>query len=192
MSPEGRRGVRRARKLGVEVVRDSGGDQVPAFCEMLPSSFDRRAERTGEPKWPARHRGTRRDPRHKCALLSGLLGDGFRLYVACHEGRPAAAILVLVGAGAHYARGVMDAAVGGKTNAADLLHWTAVQDAWRDGCRVYHMGESAPGSSPARCKQKLGARLVPYAEYAFERLPVTRADRRLSRVAKPVMGIVDA
>ena len=92
MSSQGRRGVRRARKLGVEVERDRDGELLPVFHEMLLASFDRWARRQGEPRWLARYRGVRRDPLEKFMILADRLGDSFRLYIARHEGRPAAAV----------------------------------------------------------------------------------------------------
>ncbi|NQV07409.1 GNAT family N-acetyltransferase [bacterium] len=189
---QGRRGVRRARKLGVEVRRDTDGDLLPVFYDMLLQSFDRWAERQSEPRWLARYRGKRRDPLEKFAMLSERLGDAFGLYVAFHEDRPAAAVLVLMGANAHYTRGVMDVEVGGTTNANDLLHWTAIEDACASGCLTYHMGESSEGSSLARYKQKMGATPVPYAEYIVERMPLTRMDAALRGTVKRMIGFKDA
>jgi hypothetical protein len=190
-SSSGRRGVRRAEKLGVEVERVAPSDSLPIFYDMLLQSFERWARRSNEPAWMARYRGTRRDPLRKFEVMSERLEPAFRLYLARHDGKPAAAIVVLSGANAHYTRGVMDADVGGKVNANDLLHWTAIQDAIESGCRSYHMGESRPDSSLARYKEKLGAEAVPYAEYIVERLPLTRANAVLRGAVKRVIGFRD-
>lgn len=186
-----RRGVRRARKLGVEVECDTDGHLVPVFYEMLMQSIDRWAARQHEPKRLARIRGIKRDPRRKFEIIADRLGDGFRLYVARHEGRPAAAVMVFTGTNAHYTRGAMDADVGGKTNANDLLHWMAIGDACVSGCRSYHMGESRPGSSLAQYKEKFGAQLVPYGEYIIERLPITATDGALRKVVKRAIRFRD-
>ncbi len=191
MASQARRGVRRAHRLGVEVDRDQAGELLPAFYGMLLQSFDRWAARQHEPKWMTRLRGTRRDPIGKFEVIASHLGSAYRLYVARHEGRPAAAVLVVLGANAQYLWGAMDAEVGGRTNANDLLHWTAIQDACAAGCATYHMGESAEGSTLARYKEKLGGHPVPYADYSIERLPVTRMDRALRGVVKRAIGFRD-
>jgi hypothetical protein len=188
---DARRGVRRAERFGVEVESAVTPETLGIFYDMLLQSFERWARRSNEPAWMARYRGTRRDPLSKFEVLADRLGPAFRLYVARHEGRPAAAILVLVGANAHYTRGAMDASVGGKVNANDLLQWTAIQDAIRSGCAAYHLGESRPGSSLARFKRKLGADAVPYAEYIVERLPLTRANGALRKAIKRAIGFRD-
>ncbi len=191
MASQARRGVRRARKLGVEVTRDTAGELLPVFYGMLLQSFDRWAARQHEPQWMARLRGRRRDPLNKFEVIASRLGPAYRLYVARHSGRPAAAVLVLVGANAQYLWGAMDVEVGGRTNANDLLHWTAIQDACEAGCAEYHMGESAEGSTLARYKKKLGARPVRYAEYFIERLPVTGMDRAVRGLVKRAIRFRD-
>jgi hypothetical protein len=191
MTSQARRGVRRARKLEVEITLDVAGELLPVFYDMLLQSFDRWAARQHEPRWMTRFRGRRRDPLSKFEAIASHLGSAFRLYVARHDGRPAAAVIVLVGANAQYKWGVMDAEVGGRTNANDLLHWTAIEDACASGCAEYHMGESAEGSTLARYKEKLGARSIDYTEYLFERLPVTRIDRSLRSLAKSAIGFRD-
>ena len=191
MTSKARGGVRRARKLGVEVECDTTGELIPVFYELLLQSFDRWAARQHEPAWLTRVRGKRRDPLRKFEIMADRLGGAFRLYVARHQGRPAAAVMVLSEANAYVTRGAMDAAIGGRTKANDLLHWTAIEDACRSGCRAYHMGVSAPESSLARFKEKFGARLVPYGDYIIERLPITRADAALRRLTKRVIGFRD-
>ncbi len=192
MTSQGRRGVRRAGKLGVTVECDTEGRLLGVFYDMLRQSFERWAAMQHEPRWMARLRGALRDPLRKFEILADRLGSGFRLYVARLEGRPAAALVVLMGGNAHYTRGAMDAEVGGRSNANDLLHWTAIRDACEAGCPAYHMGETAPGSSLARYKEKLGARLVPYAEYVVERHPITRLDDGIRGAVKRMIGFRDA
>ncbi len=191
MTSKGRGSVRRARKLGVEVECDTTGKLLPLFYEMLLQSFERWAARQNEPTWLTRLRGKHRDPLRKFEIMADRLGGAFRLYVARHEGRPAAAVMVLSGTNAYNTRGAMDAAVGGRTKANDLLHWTAIEDACRSGCRAYHMGASAPGSSLARFKEKFGAQSVPHGEYIIERLPITKADTVLRGVVKRIIGFRD-
>jgi lipid II:glycine glycyltransferase (peptidoglycan interpeptide bridge formation enzyme) len=115
-----------------------------------------------------------------------------RVWVARHEGRPVASILVLQDGNASYTRGAMDTAAAGKLRTNELLHWLAIGDACEAGCRHYHLGESGPSSSLARFKEKFGARPVPYSEYRFERLPLTRADAAARGLVKRALRFRDA
>ncbi len=187
-----RRYVRRAERDGITVVRDVDGTLVPVFYEMLLASFERWADRSREPKWMAVARGKQRDPLRKFVAWREGLGDAFRLYVAFRDGIPAAGIVVLFGANAHYTRGAMDAEVAGKSHANDLLHWTAISEACADGCGAYHMGETGTSSSLARFKEKFGARPIPYAEYRIERVPITAVDGAVRSTVKRVIGFQDA
>ena len=82
----------------------------------------------------------------------------------------------------------MDASVIGSTKANELLVWSAIEDACREGCSAFHMGETAPGSSLATYKEKYGAVPVNYAEYVLERLPITRMEAGLRGAVKRVIG----
>jgi hypothetical protein len=192
LTSKARGGLRRARKLGVEVERDTTGALLPVFYELLLQSFGRWAAQQHEPLWMARMRGHRRDPLRKFEFIASRIGRAFRLYIARHEGRPAAAVLLLIGANAHWTRGAMDTSVVGSTKANELLMWSAIEDACREGCSTFHMGETAPGSSLATYKEKYGAVPVAYAEYVLERLPITRMDAALRGVVKRVIGFNDA
>jgi hypothetical protein len=192
LTTNARGAVRRARKLGVEVECDTTGAQLPVFYELLLKSFDRWAVQQHEPRWMARLRGRLRDPLRKFEVLADRIGPALRLYIARYEGRPAATVLLLAGANAHFTRGAMDPSVLGKTRANELLMWSAIEDACRAGCSSFHMGETAPGSSLSRYKEKFGATEVPYAGYVLERLPITKCDAALRGVVKRVIGFREA
>jgi hypothetical protein len=192
LTSKARGGIRRARRLGVEVECDATGAQLPVFYGLLLQSFSRWAVRQHEPLWMARMRGRRRDPLRKFEVIADRIGNDFRLYIARHEGRPAAALLLLIGTNAHWTRGAMDTSVVGSTKANELLMWSAIEDACREGCSAFHMGETAPGSSLATYKEKFGAVPVTYAEYVLERLPITRMEAALRGVVKRVIGFHDA
>jgi len=169
-----RRRVRRAEHLGVVVQCDDTGRLVPVFQELYRKSVARWARRDGQPLVLARWRATRQEPESKLRAVSAAMGASCRVYVASIDGRPAAAIVVLLGANsAAYWRGAMDEEVAGKTYANYLLHCTAIKDACAAGCSAYHMGDSAPGSSLASFKSRFGAEESYYASYRLERLPLT-------------------
>jgi Acetyltransferase (GNAT) domain len=171
-----RRGVRKAERSGLEVECDTTGRLVPVFHRLLRTSTERWASQQHEPARLARFRAQRRDPVEKFERLAAALGEAMRVWVAWKDGEPAASILVLRGTNASYTRGAMEKELAGPTHANDLLQWLAIQDAIGAGCRTYHLGESGWSTGLSRFKEKLGARPVPYSEFRFERLPLTRAD----------------
>ena len=187
-----RTNVRKAEKAGIVVERGSSEEYVTAFYDLFERSLDRWAGRQHEPAWLTRTRGRRRDPIRKFHLLSRTLGDAFGVWLATLDGRPVAAAIVLYGANAHYTRGVMDVDVAGPTRANYLLHSHAIRGACEAGCRHYHFGETGSSSSLAHFKTRFGAEEHAYAEYRFERLPLTAADRRLRAAVKRVIGFTDA
>ncbi len=171
--PDTRNRVRRAERAGVLVERDDTGRLVPIFQELYQRSVTRWARRDGQPLAVARWRAARREPGGKLPTVAAALGASCRLYVASVKGRPAAAIVVLLGtASASYWRGAMDEQVTGRTYANYLLHRTAIEDGCAAGYRAYHMGDSAPGSQLALFKSRFGAEECHYASYQLERLPL--------------------
>jgi lipid II:glycine glycyltransferase (peptidoglycan interpeptide bridge formation enzyme) len=115
------------------------------------------------------------------------------VYAAFVDGRPAAAIVVLLGGTvACMWRGAMDEALAGPTYANYLLHRTAIEDAAEAGCSAYHMGDSAPGSPLALFKSRFGAVEHHYASYRLERIPIgslaDRARRRVSLALRRTRG----
>jgi hypothetical protein len=192
MDRNARWGVGKARKSGVEVECDSTGRLVPVFYGLLERSVERWAQFQHEPLALARWRARRRDPIEKLQTMAAALGDAMRVWVAWHEGRPAAAEIVLLGANAHATRAAMDKEIAGPSHANDLVRWSAIEDACAAGCRRYHLGESGGSRPLARYKEKFGARAVPYAEYRIERLPLGRADALARASVKRVLGFRDA
>ncbi|MEA2170079.1 MAG: hypothetical protein QOF76_3379 [Solirubrobacteraceae bacterium] len=183
--------VRRAERYGLDVRCDTTGDLVPVFYALFQQSVARWAGRQREPLALARARARARDPQRKLRRIMTELDGAARLWVAFHEGRPAAAILVLQGANAHYTRGAIDADLAAETRASYLLHRLAIEEAARSGCGHYHMGETGTSASLAQFKEAVGARPVPYGEYVVERLPVGRADRAVRTAVKRVLRVHD-
>lgn len=184
--------VRQAERAGLTVRRDTTGELLPVFDSLMEKSLDRWAGQQHEPRWLAHWRRQRRDPLHKLQAIARSLDSAFCLWVAWHGERPAAAIVVLQGANAHYTRGVMDKEVAGPTHANYLLHKLAIEEACRLGSRRYHMGESGASAPLAQFKGRFGARAYSYAEYHFERLPIMRADAFARSVVKRLIGFKDA
>ena len=127
----------------------------------------------------------------KFDVIAKHMGEAFRHYVAYDGATPAAAIIVLFGRTASYARGAMDRDVAARVRANDLLQWTAIQDACAAGCTYYHLHETGESQSLARFKERLGAVSVEYCDYRIERFPVTKVDTALRSVVKKAIGFRD-
>lgn len=191
-SSNARRGVRKAERAGVEVACGTDQRLLDAFHHLLGTSVERWAVAQNEPLLLSRWRARRRDPHEKFSHIARALGDALRVWVAYHRGAPVAAAIVVVGRDASYTRGAMDKALAGPVCANDLLHWHAIRDACAAGCLRYHMGESGGSRPLARFKEKFGAEPHAYAEYRFERLPLTRWDARARGLAKRALRFRDA
>jgi hypothetical protein len=187
-----RRGVRKAEKSGLDVKCDTTGELVPVFYELFEQSLVRWAHHQHEPIWLARWRGRRRDSLHKLHTIAETLGDACRIWVAWYNGKPAASIIVLQGAhNAHYTRGAMDYELAKQVDANDLLHKLAIEDACQSGCRYYHMGETGFSESLAQFKSRFGAVAYPYAEYHYDRIPISRWNNLLRSGVKHMIGFRD-
>jgi hypothetical protein len=183
-----RRAVRKAERSELTIERDTSGRLVPIVQQLFEMSLDRWARQQHEPRPLARWRGLRRDPARKLELISRMLGDACRIWMAWCDARPAAAIVVLQGRNASYARGMMDKELAGPTRANYLLHTLAIEEACDAGCRYYDMGETGGSPSLARFKTQFGARPLHHAEYHVERVPITALDRRARSVVKRIVG----
>ena len=185
---QARRAVRKAEKADIQVERDCTGRLIPAFRDLLQRSVDRWAAQTREPRFLARLRLGHRDSIRGLQLMVEKLGEACRLWVASVDGRPAAAIVVLQGANAHYTRGAMDKDLAGPVRASFLLQKLAIEEACRSGCRYYNMGETGASGGLARFKSHFGARSYSQPEYYFERLPIAGTESRLRSLASKLMG----
>jgi hypothetical protein len=186
-----RTAVRKAERSGVTAECDSTGRLLPVFYALWERSVDRWAAQQNEPQRLARWRAHRRDPYDKLELIARTLGDACRVWVAWHDGRAAAALIVLQGANAHYTRGAMDKDLAGPTRANYLLHRLAIEDACAAGCRRYHMGETGTSASLAQFKSRFGALPHTYAEYRLERVPISAADAGLRTAVKRAIRFRD-
>ncbi|MBW7882650.1 MAG: GNAT family N-acetyltransferase [Caldilineaceae bacterium] len=184
--------VRKAERSGLVVECDTTGKLVPIYYNLYLKSLARWAEQQHEPLALALWRGKRRDPLAKLQSMAQKLGPSCQVWMAWLDGQPVAGIIVLRGANAHYTRGAMDKDLAGPTYANDLLHRLAIEDACRDGCHYYHMGESGLSASLARFKARFGAEGMAYAEYRLERLPITRADTFMRQQVKRLIRFKDA
>lgn len=180
--------VRKAERSGLVIECDTTGRLAPVFYGLLEQSFERWGEQQHEPRWLARWRGHQRDPLAKFEQMTKTLGATCRIWVAWANGEPAASIVVLQDANAHYTRGAMNKALAAPTNANYLLQRLALEDACQAGCQAYHMGESGNSAALAHFKSRFGAVPVPYAEYRLEKLPITAWDKGTRGIVKQLIG----
>lgn len=186
-----RRAVRKAERSGIEVECDATGRLLPEFFELYARSEARWAEQQHEPARLARFRSRFRDTLAKWQQIARHLDGGCRQWVARHDGRPVASIIVLFGANVHYTRGAMDKELAGPLRANDLLMWQAIQAACAIDAGSFHLGESGGSASLADYKERFGARPFAYPELRLERLPITRADHAARAVVKRAIGFRD-
>lgn len=173
-----RRACAKAERSGLDVEWDDTGRLVGVFDSLYRKSVARWSQHQLGGAFAGQMRASLREPRRKYEIVAERLGAACRVWVAWRSGEPAAALIVLThGEHSTYWRGAMDTEVEAGTRANDLLHRLAIEDACRAGRRLYHMGESAPGSPLARFKRGFGAEERRYTSYRFERVPLTHATR---------------
>jgi Acetyltransferase (GNAT) domain len=174
-SENARRCIRKAEKQGLEVECDTTGRLLGVFEDLWLLSVQRWAAQKGEPAWLGRLRGRRLNPQDRWRRIAERAGGGVAIWVARHQGKPVAAIVILRGRNDHYTRGAMDKELAGPTRANFLLHWLAIQDACRRGARWYQMGQSGfDGDQVGHFKENFGARAFSFPELWLERLPITQ------------------
>lgn len=191
LSKSARRGIRAAQREGVRIETGHSGALLEEYYTLFLASVDRWAGHQHEPRALAHARARRRDPLTKLQSMGRHLGENFTVTLAYVEGSPAAGVITIFAANAHDTRAAMDRELVGTTGAGDLVQWKALQLACDRGCPTYHLGESGQSIALARFKEKFGARAFDYAELRLDRLPWTRTDAALRRVAKRVLGFRD-
>ncbi|MFJ4814923.1 GNAT family N-acetyltransferase [Streptomyces sp. NPDC088801] len=188
-----RRDVKRAEKATLDVEVDRTGRLVPVFQELYDRSIERWAAQQHEPPVLARWRRRREFPTERLAAVADRFGASCALWVAWSAGEPAASIVVLRhGPHAKFWRAAMNREVAHPVRATPLLYRLAIEEACEQGCRIFDLGESAPGSSLEHFKAGFGAVGRPSPRYWRERLPVSRAERGLRTAVKRVIRFQDA
>jgi hypothetical protein len=183
-----RTAVRKAEKSGVQVEHDTTGALLPRFEDLRRRSVERWARQQHEPMVLARWRARRQNSLAKFRAIAAAVPDSFHLYLAVHEGRTVAGILVYHRAGVMYSRGAMIKELAGPVRANYLLHCRAIANACAEGCGFYDFGESGGSAQLAQFKTRFGATPAPYREYVVERLPLTEIDRTLRAGVKRIIG----
>ncbi|MGW6645840.1 GNAT family N-acetyltransferase [Streptomyces iakyrus] len=188
-----RRDVKRAEKAHVDVEVDRSGRLVPVFQELYDQSIERWAAQQHEPLALARWRRRREFPTGRLAAVAARFGTSCAIWMARSAGEPAASIVVLRhGLHAKFWRAAMNRDVAHPVRATPLLYRLAIEEACEQGCRIFDLGESAPGSSLEHFKAGFGAVGRSSPRYWRERLPVSSAERGLRTAVKRVIRFQDA
>jgi hypothetical protein len=187
-----RTAVRKAERSGVEVEVDRSGRAMQVFFALYEKSIERWSAMQHEPVALTRWRTIRATPPGMLAAVAQYFGKGCEVWVARAHGVPIAAIVVLrSGSNAKYWRGAMDKELATPVRANEYLHSLAIEDACRDGCRRYEMGQTRPGSPLAAFKEKLGATLQSAYTLRTEHLPLDAARRASRDAVKWLIGFRD-
>lgn len=187
----GRRDVRKAQRVGVEVRTVRNGGLLQEHYRLYLLSVQRWAANQNEPVRMALWRAKRRDPLEKLQSIAAHLGDDFCHHVAYLDGVAIASDIVLLGRSAHGTRAAMDRELAGSVRATSLLSATAVLHAQAHGSRYMHFGESGRSQSLAANKEKFGAVGHPYDEIRIERIPLTAIDNAARGAVKRAIGFRD-
>jgi len=139
-----------------------------------------------------RWRNALEDSLSKYRVVADALGEHCRVWVARRDGRPVAAVIVLVWREeAIYWRGYGDPELARRTRANNLLQRLAIEDACLSGCRTYNMGESGGVASLMEFKERHGARPRKFAEYTVERLPLALVSSWRATLEKRLVQVLE-
>jgi lipid II:glycine glycyltransferase (peptidoglycan interpeptide bridge formation enzyme) len=185
-----RRGVRHAERSGVTVERGTSGHLLPEFYKLLTLATTRWARMQHEPRWLTLQRLRRRDPLRKFEAIADALGERFRIWLACVDGRPVAGIVVLQGLNAYYFRGAMDESMK-RYGANNLLMSRSIEDACGAGCQNYYLGDTGWSPSAADFKERFGGLAYDYSQYRLEKLPFSAAERAAKSIVKRALRFRD-
>jgi hypothetical protein len=192
-SGRARRAVRKAERAELTIERGTSGALMSDFYNLYNGWIIRRARERRIPRLIPQMRA---EPPGKFSLVGRHLGERCRVLLARLDGHPVAGLILLVYRNsAIYWRGYSDLELTRRTCANNLLQRIAIEEACKEGCRYYDMGESGGVASLESFKEEFGARPRMFAEYSAERIPasrieswaehlITRVDHGLARLAR--------
>jgi hypothetical protein len=175
-----RSSVSQQQDAGFTIAKGNTPQLVDDFYQVYLRWADWRASQRRIPRPLARWRASRLETFAKFAAVAAELGGHCHLSVAHWQGRPVGAVWCLrAGETAIGWRAYTDRTVPTRFRVFETLAAAAMRDAFEAGCRHFELGESAGQPGLAVIKERLGGREHLFAEYHFERLPLTAA--RLAR-----------
>ncbi|HUY48268.1 MAG TPA: GNAT family N-acetyltransferase [Streptosporangiaceae bacterium] len=184
-----RRGMRNARRhqeqAGVTITSGNSPELVAALYQVYLRWIDCRAGQRKVPASMARWQARRAEPFGKFSTVASALGAGCRIWVAWWEGRPiGASVSLYAGDAAVGWRAYTDRSVPTSFRLFEILAVEALRHACESGCRYMEMGESVGRPDLAAIKERLGGQEHAFAEYCFERAPMSRGRMALQRLRR--------
>ncbi|MGH3301315.1 MAG: GNAT family N-acetyltransferase [Streptosporangiaceae bacterium] len=166
---------RHAEEAGITFARGNSVELVDAFYQVYLRWIDWRAERRQMPRQMARRLAQRREPLQKFATVASGLGQDCQIWVAQWQGQPVgAAISLYAGETGISWRAFTDRSVPSRFRIHELLITERLQHACQRGVRYLELGESVGARNLASLKERMGGREHAFAEYCFDRLPISR------------------
>jgi hypothetical protein len=176
---------RHVEQAGITFAAGNSADLVDAFYQVYLRWIDWRAERRRMPRPVARWQAQRREPLAKFATVASALGEDCRIWVARWQGQPVgAAISLYAGETAIGWRAFTDRSVPSRFRIHELLIAERIRHACDRGTRYLELGESVGARNLADIKERMGGREHAFAEYCFERLPVSAGKLAFQQVRR--------
>jgi hypothetical protein len=167
--------ILRSEKSGLTIECDTTGQAVDDFYRVYLLWTEDRARARKYPVFLYRQLAYMREPISKFRLVSQKFGTNCQIWTAKLDGKPVASAFFLIHQlHAYYWRSQSIKSVAGPTRANEALQKAMIQEACRQGCHYYHMGESGGVPSLIQFKEKFGAEPYYYQEYFLENIPVTK------------------
>ena len=179
MSAKVRSGIRNARrkaeKAGLEIEVGSSPQLVADFYDVYLRWVDSRAQERRMPREVARWRGRRAEPLRRYQTVAAAFGERCRIWVARLDEIPVASGIALFhGQFAVGWRAFSDREVAAPLRASELMQFHAFEYACQIGCQHFCIGTAGGSAGLLYYKNRIGATQHDVAEYAFERLPISR------------------
>jgi hypothetical protein len=179
---------RHLQHTGITITDGNSPELLDAFYQVYLRWIDWWANQRKVPVPLARWLGRRTEPFPKFATVASTLGTDCRIWVAWWGGRPVgAAISLYAGDTAVGWRCYADRSVPSRFRVSEILMIESLRHACESGCRWLEMGESVGKVGLAHIKERIGGEEHIFAEYCFERLPLSpgrMAFQRLRRRAE--------
>jgi GNAT acetyltransferase-like protein len=181
-----RRGIGNARRHlereGVVITSGNSPDLVDALYQVYLRWIDQRAGQRKMPRPLARWQARRAEPLAKFSAVAGALGEDCRIWVAWWQDRPVGATVSLYhGEAAIGWRAFTDRSVPNQFRLFEVMATEALRHACESGCRYLEMGESVGRADLASIKRRFGAQQHTFAEYCFERVPLSASKMAFQR-----------
>jgi Acetyltransferase (GNAT) domain len=186
VSSKMRRGIGNARRHlereGVVITSGNTPDLVDALYQVYLRWIDQRAGQRRMPRTVARWQARRAEPLAKFATVARALGEDCRIWVAWWQDRPIGATVSLYhGEAAIGWRAFTDRSVPNKFRLFEVMAADALRHACESGCRYLEMGESVGRDDLAAIKRRFGGQQHTFAEYCFERVPLSASRMAFER-----------